>query len=258
MRFLSSTARAAIAMLVAVLCVTATRTHADPVCDSPVPECPSFLTQPGGPDVTCTPTNAVFTFTWLTPGDQISPDIKDRYPVRTWTLKRSTSAINASNWAAATTIWTRDALAPDEQDTCTFVGAKAVLYYFAYRSLGYSGQESDVCDFGSGSCPGFGGGSVVVGPGVELESIGPAQINSVCRLRFSLPEGSDPGSARLGVFDVAGRHVRSLSLAGLPRSRNTVEWDLRSDDGVRVHGGIYFVRLVVPGAERSVAVHVAP
>jgi hypothetical protein len=260
MRLHSSIARAAIAMLAAALCVTATRTHADPVCDDPVPDCTSLVTYPGGPDVSCTPTNAVFTFTWTTPGDPINPELKVRYPVRTWTLKRSTSLINASNWAAATTIRTRAALAPEEEDTCTFVGAKAVFYYFAYRSVGYSGQESDVCDFGSGSCPGFGGsgGLIAVGSGVELQSIGPAPIRSACRLRFSLPASSDPGSARLGVFDVAGRQVRSLSLAGLPQGRNTVEWDLRSDAGARVHGGIYFVRLVLPGAERSVAIHVAP
>jgi hypothetical protein len=247
------------ALVVSSLFAASTHAIADPVCNDPVPDCPDFYAAPGDPQADCLPTNPVFTLTFYTPGDPISDELKWRFPAHEWTIKRSTSPINASNWASATVVRTRLPLAPGLVDTCTFVGVHGVTYYFAIRSTGYSNQLSDVCSLGSASCPGFGGGGLVARPGTEaltLQAVGPNPTRSTCRLSLSLPASSGH-SARLGVFDLAGRRVRSLSLAGLGAGPQLVEWDLRSDSGDRVRSGMYFIRLSVAGEQRSAVVHIA-
>jgi subtilisin-like proprotein convertase family protein len=59
-------------------------------------------------------------------------------------------------------------------------------------------------------------------------------------LRFRLPEG---GSARLEIFDVSGRRVRTLVDRALPAGPHTAAWDGRDASGQPVAAGIYFVRL---------------
>ncbi|HMB67749.1 MAG TPA: T9SS type A sorting domain-containing protein, partial [bacterium] len=82
------------------------------------------------------------------------------------------------------------------------------------------------------------------GPGrLWLTGANPARTES----RFGY-ELSGPGPAKLEVFDVMGRRVRSLvrdpaASAGNYRS----VWDLTDHAGHRVSAGLYFVRLSTPG-----------
>lgn len=53
--------------------------------------------------------------------------------------------------------------------------------------------------------------------------------------------------ARVEVFDVQGRRVRSLVHRTLPSGATVLSWDRRDEAGVRVANGLYFARLTVGG-----------
>jgi len=59
-------------------------------------------------------------------------------------------------------------------------------------------------------------------------------------LSFTMPAG---GSARLSVYDVAGRLVRTLVDGACPAGPRAVEWDGRDASGKRVAAGVYFAKL---------------
>ncbi len=63
-------------------------------------------------------------------------------------------------------------------------------------------------------------------------------------IRFSLEQAS---SARLTVYDVQGRRVRSLVDGSLPAGAHTVVWNGRDDHGGEVPSGVYFYRLDAGG-----------
>lgn len=67
------------------------------------------------------------------------------------------------------------------------------------------------------------------------------------RFAFSLPEA---GTARLSVYDLAGRHVATLVEGGLSAGRHEVRWEGTSDRGERVGSGVYFGRLEAAGNVR--------
>ncbi len=58
-------------------------------------------------------------------------------------------------------------------------------------------------------------------------------------LQFELPSS---GPVRLQVFAVDGRLVRDLVDADLPAGRHAVVWDKITNDGTRVHPGVYLAR----------------
>jgi hypothetical protein len=66
--------------------------------------------------------------------------------------------------------------------------------------------------------------------------------------RFVLPH---PARVDVGVFDLAGRCVRSLGARTVPAGENTVAWDGRNDAGARLPRGLYFLR--VAGGGEAVA-----
>jgi hypothetical protein len=74
----------------------------------------------------------------------------------------------------------------------------------------------------------------------ELRLASPSPFRKETVLHFTLAK---PSKARLAVYDVAGRLVRVLIDDELqPRDHDT-KWDGRSDAGLRVSGGTYFVKL---------------
>jgi hypothetical protein len=72
----------------------------------------------------------------------------------------------------------------------------------------------------------------------------PNPFNPSTRIRFQLPAA---GRARLDVFDVHGRHIRSLLDGVLMSGEHEFRWDGRSDAARSMPSGIYLVRLESQG-----------
>jgi hypothetical protein len=68
----------------------------------------------------------------------------------------------------------------------------------------------------------------------------PNPFNPTTTIAF---EVAVPGRVDLSIYDVSGRRIRTLVSRPLPRTRHTVEWDGRDDNGVIVSTGVYFYRL---------------
>jgi hypothetical protein len=73
----------------------------------------------------------------------------------------------------------------------------------------------------------------------------PAPFRDATTIHFSL---AGRGPARLAVFDVTGRRVRTLLDAPLAAGPHAVTWDGRDAAGRAVAAGVYFVRLERDGA----------
>jgi hypothetical protein len=60
-----------------------------------------------------------------------------------------------------------------------------------------------------------------------------------------------PGRVKVTVYDLRGHRVTVLDDAWHEAGAHTVTWDGRSDRGVQVHSGVYFVRIDVPGRSET-------
>ncbi len=76
-----------------------------------------------------------------------------------------------------------------------------------------------------------------------LASARPNPFQTGTEIRFSLPAASDHS---LTVYNVAGRHVRTLSSGVRAAGPHTVAWDGRNDEGQRLPSGVYFCTLRAP------------
>ncbi len=77
----------------------------------------------------------------------------------------------------------------------------------------------------------------------------PNPFNPRTTIPFDLPAG---GRVRLRVYDAAGRCVRTLRDADLPRGRHEAVWDGRDARGRAVASGSYFARLTADGRVETV------
>ncbi len=96
------------------------------------------------------------------------------------------------------------------------------------------------------------------GPLAAWTSLGKAQPNpmrTLARITFRL---ASPTSARLDLFDAAGRHVRTLLDARCDAGPHEVNWDGRNDAGSRAAPGVYFYRLRATGFEESSRIVLVP
>jgi hypothetical protein len=75
----------------------------------------------------------------------------------------------------------------------------------------------------------------------------PNPFTRVAQFRFALQR---PGAARLEVFDVRGRRVRTVLAPRLAVGAHVLEWDGRDARGQRVAPGVYFYRLRTPERDR--------
>jgi hypothetical protein len=75
-------------------------------------------------------------------------------------------------------------------------------------------------------------------PGIWLAGANPARVESRIGVRFPAD-----GAARLDVFDLSGRRVRTLLQGSVAAGPSEHVWDLRDGRGRRVSAGVYFVRL---------------
>jgi hypothetical protein len=84
--------------------------------------------------------------------------------------------------------------------------------------------------------------SVAPGPSGELRlmPVHPNPSRGEIDLGFALPAAT---RVRLGVYDVAGRQLRSLLDAPFPAGMHEIRWNGRTDSGGRVPPGLYYARL---------------
>ncbi len=75
----------------------------------------------------------------------------------------------------------------------------------------------------------------------------PNPSNGSASIAFALPAAS---AVQLRIFDVAGRHVRTVAEGVRPAGRHVATWDGAGADGKPVASGVYFYRLVA-GSQRA-------
>lgn len=80
--------------------------------------------------------------------------------------------------------------------------------------------------------------------------LAPNPVRGRTRVRFVLPTA---GTARVDVFDVTGRRVRTLARGALAAGPHRVWWDVREEGGAPAANGVYFVRVALEGSGASAA-----
>ena len=80
--------------------------------------------------------------------------------------------------------------------------------------------------------------------GMQALSCSPNPFNPRTTIRFELARA---GAARLAVYDVCGRQVRTLLDGSLAAGSHEAEWDGRDDGGREVGSGVYLARLEAGG-----------
>jgi len=80
--------------------------------------------------------------------------------------------------------------------------------------------------------------------GVTLTGPAPSPVRGATRLSFTLPlEGRGGAGARLAIYDVRGRVVRTLARGVSGAGLHEVTWDAADEAGRRVSPGLYFATL---------------
>jgi parallel beta-helix repeat protein len=94
----------------------------------------------------------------------------------------------------------------------------------------------------------WGGGATDDGAGPGLLRLSPNYpnpFNPTTRIEIEVPQaGSD---LRLEIYDVAGRHVKTVAVGQFPGGTHQFRWDGRDDAGRQVASGVYLLRLSAPG-----------
>jgi len=122
---------------------------------------------------------------------------------------------------------------------------------FAFdRNRNYS-SPSSASSLTTGTCTAvpLGGG---VPSAVRLHGARPNPFNATTRIRFDLPTS---GSARLAIYDLAGRLVRVLLDEALPAGAYEETWDGRGNGGEEAASGIYFAELRSGSTTETVRLH---
>ena len=101
-----------------------------------------------------------------------------------------------------------------------------------------------------------GNGDVVIDHGIEHGAAGarppilqvyPNPLprgGATARLQFRMPAA---GQATLTLFDISGRHVKTLRQGYLDAGPAEAQWDATDENGRRVTSGVYFARLTTGG-----------
>jgi hypothetical protein len=108
------------------------------------------------------------------------------------------------------------------------------------------------CEETSGTTSDLGdelGTSETPGAAVELYRAVPNPFTA--STSFAYEVSGDAAQVDIAVYDVAGKLVRKVVSGVQAAGRYTAAWDGRSDEGVRVIRGVYFVRTTIAGAKAN-------
>ena len=92
-------------------------------------------------------------------------------------------------------------------------------------------------------------------PVKEVFAVYPNPVHSQAQVEYSLKAS---GKVRLSVYDIMGRHVRSIEDGVKPAGVHKVTWNGKDASGRRTASGIYFVRLNSPELKRTTRIVVVP
>ena len=86
---------------------------------------------------------------------------------------------------------------------------------------------------------------------LELAAPMPNPSRGTSRLWYAVPADRVGQPLELGVYDLAGRSVRTLARGTAMAGRQSAAWDLNDASGARVGPGVYFIQLRIGGEGRS-------
>ena len=189
----------------------------------------------------------------------------------TYILRRSTSAITEANFDNATLL--AEVSASGGPYCYTVSGlSSCTTYYYAIRTR-FGCQVSDISNVPSGAtncsgtdvlCGGFGARQAppdlegAMPQDLELNAVGSNPTSRVAALQFGVPQTSHGQHAKLTIYDVAGRRLRTVFDGTVPAGVHKAQWDLRDDAGRLLGGGVYFARLRLGGQTLTRTVVVQP
>jgi predicted outer membrane repeat protein len=109
---------------------------------------------------------------------------------------------------------------PSQQPTCGLIGACNVgCYALVPRNGNISARER-----------------------VSLD-VAPNPFQTGCVMSFDVTGGAGAVCVDLSIYDVAGRHVRTITKGSRPAGRYATTWDGRNGEGSTLPPGVYFCRL---------------
>jgi flagellar hook assembly protein FlgD len=126
-------------------------------------------------------------------------------------------------------------------------------YFFAIRTADDAGNWSPMSNVVRKLAVGPVGVSSEGVPTTDVSKPWPNPARSIANLAVSL---AAPGDVAVDVFDLMGRHVRTLAKGPWPMGDHSTTWDLRDDRGNLVPSAMYKVRARLGAQEfvRSVVV----
>jgi hypothetical protein len=113
--------------------------------------------------------------------------------------------------------------------------------FYRVTAVDFTGNESEAVLAGGISPAGQ-----VPARGVTLHQNVPNPFNPSTKLAFEMGR---PGSARLAIYDVSGRLVRTLVDRHLGEGRHEFRWDGRDGQGRGTSAGVYLYRLTTPDGD---------
>lgn len=183
-------------------------------------------------------------------------------------LRTSQQLITSSNFSAATRLNTAAPQSPGSLETynVTYGQCSGVRYYaLKWRDSALSWSTMSNLASAATGCPHpplqCNGATILDDDRgdrpvteVELAIASRVPARGSVDLAYSVPSGSR--GFELAIYDVAGRETRLINRGATAPGRFSAAWDLRSDAGERVRGGVYFARLKVGDAlvTRSIVV----
>ena len=174
------------------------------------------------------------TLQWTAPGDDGTLGRAQAYIIR-----YSKTPITAANFTSATLVVGVPAPKPaGTREMFTVKGLTAgTNYYFAIITTDDWGNWSLLSNVVSSAAQTVG---VEDGPlTLDFSAPWPNPARQSMRCAFTLPEAA---MVQVEVFDVAGRHVRTMARGWHDAGRGELDWDLRDDSGRPADAGVYLVR----------------
>jgi hypothetical protein len=174
-------------------------------------------------------------------------------PPRAYDLRKNSVAITDANWDASSYVTSGACLGLGQAELFSLsLGACSARYYYAVKvrdeAFNWSPISNTTWKIGT-PCPPphaicFDDEFARSGPSaaeLTLASANPSRDPFTVLL--SVPSDQTGTPYHVAIYDLAGRTVHDLDRGRAEAGRMTMTWDLTDGAGVRVHEGMYFLRL---------------